>query len=68
MKGFIEITSGGRRQLINVNSIIRICSTSNLIVINELIQVGDSEIVSVALTVEETYEEIKELIKETTEL
>lgn len=69
MKGFIEITENNcnEKDLISVNSILRVINTTPVLLItSELTSHYECSNSNFQIYVQETYEEIKELIKEAT--
>jgi len=66
MKGFIEVTENNcnEKDLISVNSILRVINTTPVLLItSELISHYECSNSNFQIYVQETYEEIKQLIK-----
>lgn len=70
MKGFIEVTLINRNvtYLISISSILRVINTKPVIVVTKELISNYSGSISQNFEIKETYEEIKQLIKESTEL
>lgn len=71
MKGFIEVTENNcnEKDLISVNSILRVINTTPVLLItSELISHYECSNSNFKIYVQETYEEIKQLIKNATEI